>query len=224
MQPRKDFVDASTNKEGGFDVESNENPKMEPPKPEDDLTLRDMDSIVEYMDTLLEDLDKQTGMCPKVDEKGKSECPFAEDVYAKKDMAAEEVTEHLQKLRVFPKLLQEEWAKLRSNLAQVREDLWYLHDKSAREKYRSSAEALEKSIQKNLDKKQQILDLISRAEKLLDLAYKKKWPLGKPKEQRNYPLLTLGSAFNPGPSLGTEVGSLFSLGPIGGAQPLVSLK
>jgi len=221
---------------GGFSMKSEGDGKIKRPKKHDNLTLRDVNSSERYMSKLLDTLETKTNVLPKVDEKGNSECPFAEGLYAQKEQAVEKVTEELGRLRRLLELLKEELARLRANLAQVQTDAGSLHLESAKEKYLSAKQGLEYNIQKNQERQKEILELISQAEEMLRLARTKKWPLGKPEERMRFPAISSGpergfrsgvpssAPASSGPSLRTEVDSLFSLGPLGGVQPLVTAK
>ena len=210
--------------------------KIKRPKKHDNLTLRDVNSSERYMSKLLDTLETKTNVLPKVDEKGNSECPFAEDLYAQKEQAVEKVAEHIEKLRRLLGILEEELARLRANLARVQADARSLHLESAKERYLSAKQGLEHHIQKNLERRKELLELIAHAEEMLRLAQTKKWPLGRPEERMRFPVISSGpergfrsgvassAPASSGPSLRREVDSLYSLGPLGGVQPLVTAK
>jgi hypothetical protein len=193
----------------------------------DNLTLDDIYSSMRRMATLLHTLETKTNVLPKVDEKGDSECPFAEDLYAQKEEAAEKVREHLEVLRRLLELLAGEQTRLHANLDRVQADAGSLHLESAKEKYLTAQQGLEHNIKKNQENQNKLLDLISKAEEMLALALTKKWPLGKPEERIRFSSTPSGpvqgfrsevassAASPPGPSLGREVESLLSLGPVG---------
>ena len=205
-------------------MESKEGPETNRPKVHDHVTLSDVASSVRHMYSLLDTLEGKTSRCPKVDEKGNSECPFAEDLYAQKDQAAEEVASYLEKLRILLELVKEELASLRANLSKVESDSGALHSENAKKMYLSAQQGLEQHIQKNLDRKKEILDLISLAKEMLRLAHEKRWPLGKPERHALFPPVTPSSPSNSGLSLKREVDGLFSLGPIGGGTPSAVTK
>jgi hypothetical protein len=201
-----------------------------------DLSLKDVDSAMEYMAKLLGTLETKINVLPKVDERGDSECPFAEDLYAQKEEEMEKVRKHLEKLRGLLVILENEITRLRCNLSRVQTDGSSLHLESAKERYQSAKQGLEHHINKNQDKKKKILNLMSRAEKMLSLAGAKKWPSGKPKAHKQVPSITSGqtkdfgntlssgTSSHSGLSLNTEVKNLFSLGPLGKTGPLLTDK
>ena len=50
-----------------------------------DLSLKNLDSFMHHMNGLLKKLVDKVNVLPRVDDKGGSECPFAEDLYAEKE-------------------------------------------------------------------------------------------------------------------------------------------
>lgn len=212
-------------------METERNSEIKGSKSHKKVTLMDFNVYLRFIPSLLDSLEKKINILPKVDEKGNSECSFAETLYAQKDKEAEKVETELEPLRDLLVLLKEELVKLRANLSTVLEDTRSLHFEDAKEKYLFARQGIEKNIEINLDKQKKLLALISQVEEMLSLARKKKWPLGKPKEHLQYPSIDwemtrdfepiLSSDFPHHSELphGREVGNLFSLGPIGRAMP-----
>lgn len=216
---------------GGDSMKPNEKDQQDKSQEHDDLRLEDVNSFMSYMAGLLENLLNRANVLPEVDETGYSECPFAEDLYADKEEAVEKVTEELKKLPRYVNLVDQELARLRRNLAQISADASSLHLDQAKEKYLFAKRSLELHIEKNLRRREDLMDLNSRAEKLLGRARAKKFPGKEPgKRFHPSPALNAGSIssgavgirgrapLSPSstrPSLKTEVDSLISLGPIG---------
>jgi hypothetical protein len=196
-----------------------------------DLDLKDVDSYTSFLEKLLETLQSKINVLPKVDDKGRSECPFAENLYAQKEEATSNVIEELKKASRYLALLEQEISRLRQNLAQIESDTGALHLDQAKEKYITAKRSQEIHIEKNIHRKMRLSDLIARAEKLMQLAHKKKWPGGKPKERFRTPPLMAGGPTGvgatgfqnaipdvplpPSPAFKTEIDSLMTLGPLG---------
>ena len=144
-------------------MKSEKNGEIKRPNKHDNLTLREIGSSVGHMSKLLDTLETKTNVLPKVDEKGNSECPFAEDLYVQKEQADEKVAEQLQTLRRLLELLEEELARLQANLGQVRADANSLHLESAIERYLSAERSLEHHIQRNLEQRNKLIELILQA-------------------------------------------------------------
>lgn len=198
--------------------------------------IRDVDAMIQYMPTYLEKLQSKIDILPKVDKEGRSECPFAENLYAEKENVAEEVAEKLKRLRLCFLFVVRELSHLHQDLARTQADAGSLHLKKAKEQYSRAVDGLRVHIEKNIQRKNKITDLISQTEKLLSLAHSKKWPLGKPKERMRFPSIFSGqnsiseSGVNSsrpslsGTPLNKEIGNLFTLGPLEGIKSRLTVK
>jgi hypothetical protein len=196
-----------------------------------ELRVEDVSSFMSYLAGLLETLAVKINVLPTVDEEGNSECPFAEDLYDAKEETEEKVNEELGKASHYISLLGQEITRLQGNHARISADAGSLNSAEAKERYLSAKEGLEQHIEKNLKKRNELMDLISKAENLLEKARSKKFP-GKAARARSRvsPARSTGSIGSgatgmqgkPSPTppslrppLTTEVDSLISLGPIG---------
>jgi hypothetical protein len=197
----------------------------------DDLRVEDVSSFMNYLAGLLETLAAKINVLPMIDEEGNSECPFAEDLYEAKEDAEQKVTEELDKASHYISLLGQEIARLRGNHARISADAGSLNSAEAKERYLYAKRGLEQHIEKNLKQRDELMDLISKAERLLGLARSKKFPVKVHRKKSHVPPArgagTIGSKAtdmqeksppappSPRPPTTTEVDSLISLGPIG---------
>lgn len=195
------------------------------------LNLEDVDSSLHHMEKLLNNLAKKAEILPEVDQKGRSECPFAERLYAAKDNAENEVTEQLEKLKKYPDALDKEISGCERNLNLIQADSSHLRLKEARKNYSHAEGSLEAHYKKAVRLKKMMLDLITRAKKDLRKTKAKKCPPGTPKGNSYAPSSAFGATkdlSNPGsfelapasPSslngpLNKEIDSLMALGPLG---------
>ena len=186
---------------------------------------------MESLKKSIEDLQAATQILPKVDEKGSSECPFAESLYAQKEKAEEKVIEELKNASGYLDLVKGEITMWRRNLTQIIADADALNLPQAREEYNKAKESTNIQIEKNVKLQEELLDLVSKAEQHLQLAQEKKWPLRKPKEGVGQVPILGGGLGNVGstefkaqapvvpmaqrPALNTEIDSLMSLGRLG---------
>ena len=212
-------------------MKSHGNSHQGQPNKYDELRVKDVSSFMNYMAGLLETLATKINVLPTVDEEGNSECPFAEDLYAAKEEAVTKVSEELNKASHYIGLLDQEVARLHGNLARISADASSLNSAEAKERYLYAKRSLEQHIEKNLKQREELMDLISKAEKLLGLARSKKFPGKEPRKKFHAPPALgagpIGSGAtgmqgkpsltppSPRPSFETEVDSLISLGPIG---------
>ena len=196
------------------------------------LNLENVDSDLSYMETLLKELANRAGVLPKADKDGSSECPFAEDLYAAKESAENNVTEQLKKLQGNLGPLNKEISGCKRNLELIQADSNHLHIEEARQNYSYAEGSLEAYYEKAIDLKEQMIVVIARTEEELRKAGEKKWPLGTPKGKSYAPWTASNTAkdlggqdfYGPAPlspsymngSLNKEIDSLMALGPLGG--------
>ena len=197
-----------------------------------DLGLKSTDSEIETMVGLLKALSKKTGELPRVDGKGQSECGWAEDLYAENDELIKKVTQKLKKLREHQSVVEKVINGHRQNLDQIRMDANALHLSKAKKQYSFAELSQEFLYKKALEKKKALNDVFSWAEKVLNLARKKRFPGGEPRKKFRPPpqvsasmegrtadnLTNAGFQARPasGPSFSNQISDLMSLGPIGG--------
>jgi hypothetical protein len=201
---------------------------------EEESEVRDLKEIKTYMEFFeksIKELQEATKILPKVDKNGGSECPFAESLYAKKDEAEEKVIEKMKKASRYLDLLKEEIAMWRRNFTEIEIDADALNLPQAREEYNRAKKSTNIQIERNVKLQEELLDLISQAEEHIQLAQKKEWPLGKPKEGFGQTSTLGGGSDNVGPAefkgdapvvpvsqrpaFKTVIDDLMSLGPIG---------
>ena len=151
-----------------------------------DVKLEDIDSFIRYMEGLLEELRGKINQLPKVDEEGRSDCHFAEELYAYKEEAAAMVAGQLEKLQTYLELIEKEIKRCRDNIDKLHVDRNSLNYDEAKKRYDAAKEAEEKQLNTAIHQKNSLIDLIKKAEELLSLAKGKKWPLGKPKRQDSF--------------------------------------
>ena len=183
------------------------------------------------MPKVLKNLKDKVNRLPKVDEKGHSECPEAEDMYAEKEEAVEECVKYLEKGRKYVIFVEWQLATNRRDLSRIKSGHSKLDNTQAKEEYRTAIESCIFHFKKYSKRLKKLRSLISKANKLLKREREKKWPLGKPKKRFRPPPLIAGRLaggdytniqgpspiipIQPKPGLNTEINSLMSLGPLG---------
>lgn len=194
------------------------------------LNVKDVDSYMNHLETLLETLLSGIKILPKVDEKGQSECSFARLLYTQKEEAAEQVTEELREASRYMTLLDQENKRIRENLGRIEDDAKLLNLDQAKEEYQRARRAHAKHIDQTIQQKDRLIDLIARADELLQHAQKKEWPGEKPTERlRPSTSMARGltgvgvvetqnispaAPFSPKQENKAEIDSLISLGPL----------
>ena len=167
-------------------MESNRKVQQERSEEHSEVKLEDVDSFIEYMEGLLEELWGKINQLPEVDQNGHSDCHFAEELYAYKEEAAAIVAEESKKLQVYLELVKKEIDRCHHNIDQLRTDRSSLNFDEAKKRYDAAKKAEEKQLNKAILQKKKLIDLIKKAEELLSLAKEKNWPLGEPKRQDSF--------------------------------------
>ena len=192
------------------------------------MNLEGLYDFIDHMEALLDKLTSKANQLPKVDEKGNSECPFAEELYANKEEALTEVAKESKKLEQYLDRVEQEIKRCRKNLDLIQLDRASLNLDEARKQY----DAAEKTQQQELDKfiylKKRLTDLKTRKNKLFKTAQDKRhtWPIGKPKQNDHCnPEAILDSVLASRsnsvqdrlprrPAFNSELNSLLDLGPL----------
>lgn len=198
-----------------------------------DLKLEDVDTFLEEMEGLVCELQEKTDQLPKVDKKGQSDCPFAEELYVYKEEAYEKVFKESKKLQPYLKLIEKEIVRCRKNIEQLHVDANSLNLEEPKTNYDVAEQSQKNQCDKAIYQRKRLLDLIKKIDELLELANQKEWPLGKPKHQNSFnPEAVLeavadgrmpgfqppvpGAYREPIPSFREEINGLISIGPLGG--------
>lgn len=215
-------------------MKTREKTTKQPPKHVLPLRLTEIESSLHHMTALVKELTDKTESLPKVDRNGQSECPFAEDMFVEKEEAIKKTARQINTLRDHIAALNEEITVGRRNLELIQADSSRLRLNETRHGYSQAEESVENRHKKAIYLRKGITDTIPLAEAAIRKAKKKKWPLGEPKKRfrpelsqlgrmtnSGYPTShRLGASSHPGGSLGQEVNSLMSLGPVNSTHPL----
>jgi len=192
------------------------------------MNLEGLYDFIDHMEALLDKLTSKANQLPKVDEKGNSECPFAEELYADKEEALTEVAKESKKLEQYLDRVKWEIKRCRKNLEQIRFDRTNLTLDEARKQYDAAKETQQRELNKFIHLKKRLNDLKTRKNMLLKTAQDKRhtWPIGKPKRNDHFnPEAILDSVLASRsngvqdrlpsrPAFNRELNSLLDLGPL----------
>ena len=203
--------------------------------PQPGLSIENLDSTMVSLKRDLEHLTNKAGVLPRVDKNGASDCPFAEELYADKAEAVENVVQHLRDIKRYLPLVEQEVARCSKNLSTISSDKERLVDENAINQYQHALYAQKHLYQKAVDRRKALQELVQRAERTLNKANAKKYPGKKLEKRFQPPAGSLGRSYGPHfstpspasiskvpsqPSLAErEMSDLLSLGPL--ASPSV---
>ncbi|MBC2714917.1 MAG: hypothetical protein HF978_06370 [Desulfobacteraceae bacterium] len=193
------------------------------------VDMKTVDSFLDKVERILEELISKANQLPKIDENGFSECPFAEELYAYKEKAARNLEKAIKRLRQYILPVEREIERCRQNLKKISSDRQKLHDDEAKKNYNNAKEAQLSEYNQAIQRRKRLFEIIQKADKELEKAKEKKWPPGDLKEQNSFnPESASGSIVTPRnngmpnhnhretPVFEKEINSLISMGPIGG--------
>ena len=188
---------------------------------------KDLEELNKRIDELIEKIK----VLPKVDSKGGSECPFAESLYAYKEMAARGVKKTVKKVRQYIPAVEKEVERCEHNYKRICDDCEKINNAEAKEKYEHARKFQWAECEKAFMRRKHFYETLDRAKKELEKAKEKKWPLGEPKADDSFdPEAVLeevikGRSPMPHPTnapasrrrshFSREINSLLSLGPLG---------
>jgi len=126
----------------------------------------------------IEDLQQTYRILPKVDKDGSSECPFAEDIYAKKQRHELEVESHLDKLKREKKEVIKKIRNIKNASIIIASNKESIHNLSAYEKYEEAEKKQQEKIKLLKTEIERLQLQINDLEILLGITGQKKWPKG----------------------------------------------
>jgi hypothetical protein len=194
------------------------------------LRIEETDSYIKHMKEAIAELSGHIQRLPKVDKEGRSECPFAESLYAKKEEETKKFIEYRSRLNGYIELVNREIERFRQNLNRLSIDFHKLNLPQAQDEYQTAKYGYEFHYQKNIKRKEALVEVSKQADDVLLEASKKKWPLGNPREKYSFSTLPssgLGGKYvdldtNPSAhqvmatgGMQPEIDNLMAIGPIG---------
>jgi hypothetical protein len=192
-----------------------------------ELRLRDVNPFIKFMSALLEEHDSKVERLPAVDPDGRSECPFAEGLYAEKEELTERVEKESKKIRPYLEIVDREVERCVANLGRINSDGNSLSLDVAREKYGQAKRAQEAEYEKAIQQRRALIGLMAWAAKAIAEARSKVFPGGKKTPHSFRPPFNVpeGRRMDSGnegtgkplivqPSFKAEIDSLISLGPL----------
>ena len=158
-------------------------PLNEEPLPQP-MSLQDLDQIQAATQQKVEQLYNAVHSLPKVDNEGHSECPFAEDLYAKKNKLEQEVSHMVCELHMYLAWIGEELSRGTRNLAVLAEHQRRLYGEGQRERYTEAEKVQQCECNDLAERRESILRLLEHATAVLHEAAKRQFPGRVPRERQ----------------------------------------
>ena len=179
-----------------------------------------------YLATVLhnvEQLERAVQSLPRVNTKGSSECPFAEDLYAQKEELESAVGRDVAMLGGYLAALQEDVARCENNLQRIRTDAGNLTVPEALDAYGTAENTQNDEYYQAVTDRDSIVLVLPRAESALLVSRHRKYPGDRPPRRQTPASLpqSHGGAAGPLPSdappasrLDPELDSVLAIGPL----------
>ena len=178
-----------------------------------DSVIRDM-AAVEH---LLNEYIAAVRVLPRVDESGGSECPFAAELYAKKEELQQQLQSKVEWLRSQLGLVYREIDRCNDNSSAISAGHGRLHGDAATGRFEQAGEEVDSQRQRYVKLALQVMEVIERAEAAIREGMRKQYPGQLPQQVPGLPPPAapqpLGPSVGPGPA---------TPGPIAAPPPLHS--
>lgn len=175
--------------------------------------------LAEYI-RLVDELESAMTSLPHVQDGGGSECPFAGELYAKKEELEAKVIDAVKHMHSFMADLNRELQRHKANLARIQSDAERLNLQETQQEY-DTAETEQAALCRRMAQDRDAITVaLGKAEAVLKVSQQRKHPKGVPAQK--------GPQLGPGPQLpvsgtpqthprglGKEIKDLFPLGPLG---------
>ena len=148
----------------------------------ENVNLNEAEKALESTKKCMEDLDRSVHSLPSVDEEGNSECPFADELYAKKEELQEKLESRLKDLFELLKAVEAEIKRCEKNLAVVTGHKDRIHGDKVRDQYSDEELKLAARIKQLTEIREQIQKAIKAVQKALAEAKARYYPGTKPEK------------------------------------------
>ena len=146
------------------------------------VDLKEAEKCLESTKKCMEDLDRSVHSLPSVDEKGNSECPFAEELYAKKEELQKTLEARLKDLFEMMKAVDAEIKRCGKNLAVVTAHQDRIHSETVRDQYSDEELKLAARIKQLTEIREQIQKAIKAVQEALAESKARYYPGSEPGE------------------------------------------
>jgi len=183
------------------------------------LQKSDLMTVVPAISKRVDELEQAVRILPTVEEDGSSECPFARELYAKKEELEQQVTSDIDVLNDFLVKLDKEIERCGKNLAQIQADSAKLNLQEPQDCYVQAELEQQKEYKDAVKDREDVYAVLVKAEAILKITQRKKYPGEEPQGQDQSPIsfpdhVQIPPSESQPDTLGGEVDGLISLGPL----------
>lgn len=146
------------------------------PVKKEEITIQQIESHLESCQRLLDKLKSAVGALPRVDENGHSDCPFAAELYQKKEDAQQQVVACMRKLSEYDQWLQKEIKHCAGNLVIISAQGDRLNNDLPRRDFSDAEVALAATYKKLICLREKVKILIQHCKHAISQASQKQFP------------------------------------------------
>ncbi len=145
------------------------------------LVNETLSSLVAATKRNIEKVRSAMRVLPPVKEDGSSDCPFAEQLFYKKEKAARELQARCPSLQECLGAVEQECAKRNRERGRIGADARAVMLPESQNHYQDALAAQNARCREVAQQRQELAQLITQVEHVLQEAAKEKWPLGEPR-------------------------------------------
>jgi hypothetical protein len=171
----------------------------------------------------IDELEEAMTVLPHVEDDGSSECPFAGELYAKKEELEEEVQSAIERMQGYDADLEGEIQRRKTNLELIQTDENRLNLQETQDRYLKAEDELQRQCRHLAQDRDAISVVMARAQGVLKVSEARELPGGESRGRSPVAAPSPESPQRPSAPprpapLGQELGGLLSLGPLGQGQ------
>jgi hypothetical protein len=171
-------------------------------------------SYVSEVMAVLEKLERSVQSLPRVNEKGGSDCPKAENLFAEKEELESKLSAAAPTLRAYLAALQWEVGRCQGNLEKIRAGGGSVVTPGAIDALDEAAQAAEDAVYHATTDRDSVMLVLPRVEAVLKVSRSHKYPGQEPKRKSLPRDSTRPGVSSDGPVLTRELEDVLSLGPL----------
>ena len=156
-------------------------PRKEPPD------LDDLESEIAAVAADISSLHSAVHSLPAVDDAGRSECPFAEELYAKKEVLQQKVAAHIGRLYDYLGAVEAEIQRLRKNLTVISAHEEMISSDGVRQSFTDAEVNMAALGKRYVQMRERLKETIEDVHRALMDASAKSWPGGMPQPRSESP-------------------------------------
>lgn len=140
------------------------------------ITMAEVESFLGHTESCIKKIDRAVSVLPKVEKNGSSECPFAKELYQKKQEAQDKVASCMKTLAEHQGWVKDQIGKCKDNLVVVSANADRLNNDLPQQQFTDAEVKLAATYKKLVRLKVKVEKTIKKCQKAIQRASKKNYP------------------------------------------------